>query len=126
MLSMADDRPRVTRALITADAWEWHQEAAWREWHADTPRRRAPVSFRDAFGEEPIYLDLVEFRILLFLASRPYHAFTRREIAEAVGTEQHPVEEGDVDRHVKTLRDQLGVLHDYVQTTPYIGYRFKA
>jgi DNA-binding winged helix-turn-helix (wHTH) protein len=36
------------------------------------------------------------------------------------------VTEETVDEHIDALRDQLGVLHDYVQTVPYIGYRFKA
>jgi len=62
----------------------------------------------------------------LFLASKPYHAFTRRSIAEAVRSEQFPVEEVTVEQFVTTLRDQLGPFHDYVQAVPYIGYRFKA
>jgi DNA-binding response OmpR family regulator len=68
----------------------------------------------------------MEFRILLFLASRPYHAFSRRSIADAVSAEQDPVEEESIGRHIASLLDQLGVFHDYVQSVPYIGYRFKA
>jgi DNA-binding response OmpR family regulator len=96
-------------------------------------RQRWPIqehqsgsSYRLALGKEVIQLGIVEFRILLFLASRPYHAFSRRSIADAVGSEQDPVREETVDRHVASLLDQLGVFHDYVQSVPYIGYRFKA
>jgi DNA-binding response OmpR family regulator len=84
------------------------------------------TSYRFALGHEPIELGNVEFRILLFLASRPYHAFTRRNIANAVRSEESPVEEDAVDRHIASLLEQLGVFHDYVQAVPYIGYRFKA
>jgi DNA-binding response OmpR family regulator len=79
-----------------------------------------------ALGREPIPLGLIEFRILLFLAGRPYHAFTRRSIADAVNSQRDPVTEDTIDRHVASLLEQLGAFHDYVQSVPYIGYRFKA
>jgi len=66
------------------------------------------MSYRKAFGGEPIRVGIVEFRIMLLLASKPYHAFTRRQIADAVSEETHPVTEEAVDGHVATLRDQLG------------------
>ncbi len=87
---------------------------------------RPPTSYRQAFGDKPIRLGAVEFRILVFLASRPYHAFTRRQIADAVTINSFSVVEAAVDRHVASLRDQLGVLHDFVQTVPHVGYRYKA
>jgi DNA-binding response OmpR family regulator len=59
------------------------------------------------------------------LAGRPYHAFTRRSIAQAVSTNRYPVEEESVDAHIASLIDQLGAFHDYVQAVPYVGYRFK-
>jgi DNA-binding response OmpR family regulator len=86
---------------------------------------RPPASYRQAFGNEPIRVGIVEFRIMLFLARRPYHAFTPRQIADAVTADGRPVAEGAVDGHIATLRDQLGVLHDFVQSVPYIGYRYK-
>jgi DNA-binding response OmpR family regulator len=87
---------------------------------------RPPTSYRQAFGDKPIRLGIVEFRILLFLASRPYHAFTRRQIADAMTANSLSVAEAAVDGHVATLRDQLGVLHDFVQSVPHVGYRYKA
>ena len=100
---------------------------------AEATRRRWPVqhddserSYRLALGNEIIQLGTVEFRILLFLANRPYHAFSRRSIAHAVSSQQEPVSEETVDRHIASLLDQLGVFHDYVQSVPYVGYRFKA
>jgi DNA-binding response OmpR family regulator len=74
---------------------------------------------------EPISLDLVEYRLLNFLSSQPYKAFTRRQIAEAISAEDAQVSEDMIDSYVMTLRDKLGLFSDYVQSVPYIGYRFK-
>jgi DNA-binding response OmpR family regulator len=87
---------------------------------------RSEGTYRLALGKDAIQLGIVEFRVLLFLASRPYHAFSRRSIAEAVNTEQDRLTEDKVDQYVVSLLDQLGEFHNYVQSVPYIGYRFKA
>jgi DNA-binding response OmpR family regulator len=100
------------------------EEATRRSWPIDEDQ--SEKSYRLALGREIIQLGIVEFRILLFIASKPYHAFTRRSIAEAVSSEEHPVVEDAVDGYVACLLDQLGEFHDYVQSVPYIGYRFKA
>ena len=105
---------------------EFLEAAARQTWPAGPERLEGPTSYRLALGEQPIQLGHVEFRILLFLASRPYHPFTRHAIAAAVSTDNGPVTAETVDEHVAVLRDQLGVFYDYVQTVPYIGYRFKA
>jgi DNA-binding response OmpR family regulator len=102
------------------------QEAARQTWPLRETHRERFSSYRVALGQEPIQLGVVEFRILLYLASKPYHAFTRRLIAEAVSSADYPVLEETVDRDVASLLDQLGAFHDYVQAVPYIGYRFKA
>ena len=44
---------------------------------------------------------------------------------DAITSEDCSVTEETLDRHVMTLRDKLGLFSDYVQTVPYIGYRFK-
>ena len=75
---------------------------------------------------EPIPLELIEFRILKFLARKPYKAYTRRQIAEAVSTQQHPLSEQTLDDHIASLREKLGLFSDYVQSVPHVGYRFKA
>ncbi|MCO6454901.1 MAG: helix-turn-helix domain-containing protein [Pirellulaceae bacterium] len=88
--------------------------------------RRQRQSFLQRLGREPIHLNGVEYRILAFLASRPYHAFPRRRIVEAVSTRDEPVTDTTLDQHIASLRDKLGFFRDYVQSVPYIGYRFKA
>lgn len=86
---------------------------------------REPAAYRFALGWETITLGPVEFRIMAHLASRPYHAFSRRSIAAAATSERTEVGEQDVDRYIASLRDQLGCFHDYVQSVPHLGYRFK-
>lgn len=119
----SDKRSRSGELLV--------HEASGFSWDSEEERRgaevviRPPASYRQALGEEPIRVGAVEFQIMLFLASRPYHAFTRREIAAAVN-ERIPITEELVDTYVSSLRDQLGVFHDFVQTVPHVGYRFKA
>ena len=85
-----------------------------------------PWSYQAKRGLGTLRLSVVEFRILSFLASRPNQALTHRRIAEAVSTYRHPVTVESLARHIHTLRDQLGFFSDYIQSVPYIGYRFKA
>ena len=85
--------------------------------------RKGDYLFR--LGRKPIHLSIVEFKIVQFLSDRPYHAFRRREIVAAVTSDSHPVTEETLDEHIRTLRDKLGLFSDYIQTVPYIGYRFK-
>jgi DNA-binding response OmpR family regulator len=75
---------------------------------------------------ETVKLDYIEFRILQFLAATPYRAFSRRTIAAAVSTTRLPVREDSLDQHIARLRERLGFFHNYIQTVPHIGYRFKA
>ncbi len=86
----------------------------------------ARYSYEMKLGRETIQLDAIAFRILRFLASQPYRAFTRERIAEAVSTARDPVAADVLDGHVARLRDSLGFFRDYIQTVPYIGYRFRA
>lgn len=111
--------------LVAANLEELLESAANQSWPSEEPTLTGPKSFRIAVGHEPIQLGNVEFRILMVLASRPYYSFNRSSIAEAVTSSFQTVAEDEVDHHVAALRDQLGVFHDYVQTVPYIGYRFK-
>jgi two-component system phosphate regulon response regulator PhoB len=85
-----------------------------------------PPFYRVALGLEPIVLGILEFRILMLLASKPYFPFSPHSIAAAATTEQQPVSEETVDQHIASLREQLGFFRDYVQSVPYLGYRFKA
>jgi DNA-binding response OmpR family regulator len=120
-----DDGSSEVRQLFFSNIGDFIYEAE-RRAQAEKEKTDEPPFYRLALGRELIHLDIIEFRILLFLASKPYYPFTRLCIADAVSTEHHPVTENDIDQHIISLRDQLGCFHDYVQSVPYIGYRFKA
>lgn len=85
----------------------------------------SPWSYAVKRGKKPVSLSGIEWRILKLLASKPYHAFTPRRIAAAVTTENQPVTEESLRSHISSLREKLGFFADYVQTVPYIGYRFR-
>ena len=121
-----EERPPKTHEVAVTHLTEFLEVAAQQKWPIVEDQFDPPQAYRVTLDKEPIQLGIVEFRILLFLASRPYHAFTRRCIAEAVDSQRDPVTAETIDRHVATLFDQLGEFHDYVQSVPYIGYRFKA
>ena len=123
---MPDERRCKTDDVAVTDLTEFLQVAAHQIWPINEDHPESPRSYHVALGQEPIQLGIVEFRILLFLASRPYHAFTRTCIADAVTSLRDPVTEDTVDQHIARLLEQLGVFHDYVQSVPFIGYRFKA
>src|SRR5437870_2722541 len=104
---MRNERLGKTNDVAVTDLATLLQEAAQQIWPANEDQTERLSSYRLSLGRETLQLGIVEFRILLFLASRPYHAFTRRSIAEAVTSEQDPVSEDTVDRHVASLLDQL-------------------
>ncbi len=80
-------------------------------------------------GGKTIRLEPVEYRFLLFLASRPYHAFSIKQIVTAVnesrGDADPEIREETLRDLVRSLRDKLGFFWDFVQAVPHIGYRFK-
>jgi DNA-binding response OmpR family regulator len=112
-------------SLQFADFAEFVREAGRRRGQIEQ-QHPPPPFYRVALGLEPFQLGEVEFRILTLLASMPYRPFTAQSIAAAVTTERTPVSEDAVDQHITSLREQLGFFRDYVQTVPYLGYRFKA
>ena len=119
------DRNQPDSGADRADDEEGHnlvEVEAIAGWTFDRQRREVRL------GGRSIRLTNIEFFILRHLAARPYWAYTRRQIARAVCEalgDQQAIAEEDVDEHVISLRDKLGMLSDYVQSVPYIGYRFK-
>ena len=123
---MRHDRALAHGELISTDNFDFFWDVEYPERDADQILLRPRALYRETLGDGPIRVGLVEFRMLLFLASRPYHAFTRRQISDASSTEGHTVTEATVDFHIASLRNQLGDFHDFVQAVPQVGYRFKA
>jgi DNA-binding winged helix-turn-helix (wHTH) protein/TolB-like protein/thioredoxin-like negative regulator of GroEL len=77
---------------------------------------------------DPVPLRPKEFAVLLALVENHGHVLTKDELLEGVWQGQF-VEEGNLNRHISTLRRVLGETPDepqYVETVPKVGYRFVA
>ena len=124
--------------MTDRDAWAWVGD----EFTAEArplevrPEKRArrrqekpagALPYQIVLGGRPIQLSLTEYRLILFLANRPYYAFSREQIIAGVG----PSEDGqllateEIGELIQSLRDKLGFFRDFIQTVPHIGYRFK-
>ncbi len=89
----------------------------------EVPWARKTYLFR--LGCEPIKLTFIEFCIIDFLAQKPYKAYTRKQIVESIRSSRCVVTEKTLDDCIRSLRDKLGIFSDFIQSVPYIGYRFK-
>ena len=121
------EQPEIhNSALIRfADVSDFVREAKRRSGRVEE-QAAPPPFYRVALGLEAIQLGDVEFRILTLLASCPYLPFSHEAIAKGVSTDRRPVTAESVDLFIASLREQLGFFRDYVQTVPFMGYRFKA
>ena len=104
-------------------------EAAWEE---QRQRQNMPVEearellpYEIVLPGATIHMSHIEYLLICVLARRPYHAFTPRQIVLQVNAREQFVSEDNLRKHIRSLRDKLGFFHDYIQTVPYIGYRFK-
>lgn len=114
------------------EAGKWQEEESYRAGREHVQRRRRKderitprAGYLVELAGEAIALEPVEYRLLTFLAAHPYKPFTRRQIAEAISAADVPVSEEKIDGYVTSLREKLGLFSDYVQSVPYVGYRFK-
>lgn len=76
-------------------------------------------------GGKEISLTLTEFKLLEFMARRPGAVFSRAQILDAVAGYDAIVCDRTVDAHIKSLRQKLGPVKDYIETIRGAGYRFK-
>ncbi len=70
-------------------------------------------------------LTATEYRLLMFLASRPGRVFSRDEIIDATLGRDVTVLGRTVDVHVVSLRRKLGNCGKWIETVRGFGYRFR-
>lgn len=76
-------------------------------------------------NEEEISLTSTEFRILLLLAQKPGHVYTREQFINSIQGENIFVTGRTIDTHIAGLRKKLGEASNMIETIRGIGYRFK-
>jgi DNA-binding response OmpR family regulator len=123
---MFNERSNEAEYVLIGDVWHVERHARPRSRFEIDEEIADPWSYRAKRGQGTIRLTAVEYRILRFLASRPNRAFSGSRIAQAVSTGGHAISVESLNRHIRSLRGRLGFYSDYIQSVPYIGYRFKA
>ncbi len=89
------------------------------------PLKIAPAKARVQVEGEEVQLTSTEFKILLMLAERPGHVFTREQFINNIQGEAVHVTGRTIDTHIAGLRKKIGVGANLIETIRGIGYRFK-
>lgn len=92
------------------------------------PFRLDPAEHLLLCDGNPVPLRPKEFAVLVALVENHGHVLTKEDLLKGVWAGQF-VEEGNLNRHISTLRRLLGETPDdpqYVETVPKVGYRFVA
>ncbi len=76
-------------------------------------------------NSEEITLISTEFKILLLLAQKPGHVFTRDQFIANIQGENVFVTGRTIDTHIAGLRKKLGDTSNVIETIRGIGYRFR-
>lgn len=74
---------------------------------------------------EEVPLTSTEFKILLLLAQKPGHVFTREQFINNIQGENIFVTGRTIDTHIAGLRKKIGTAANMIETIRGIGYRFK-
>lgn len=80
---------------------------------------------RVTVANEEVNLTSTEFKILLLLAQRPGHVYTREQFINSIQGENIFVTGRTIDTHIAGLRKKIGDAASMIETIRGIGYRFK-
>jgi DNA-binding response OmpR family regulator len=75
--------------------------------------------------DEEIGLTSTEFKILILLAQKPGHVYTREQFINSIQGENIFVTGRTIDTHIAGLRKKMGDTANMIETIRGIGYRFK-
>lgn len=87
--------------------------------------RVAPESHSVILGERPIRLTNLQFELLLAFIKQPNRVLTRGIILETVWKTQSDMNTRTVDKHVESLRRELGNFGKRIETVIGVGYIFR-
>jgi two-component system response regulator BaeR len=83
---------------------------------------------RVRFGDRPIALTSVEFRLLRTLLEQPGRVFSRDQLLDAIHEDFRDVSDRAVDTHIKNIRRKIAVVVpglECVHSVYGVGYRFE-
>lgn len=80
---------------------------------------------RVTVANEEVQLTSTEFKILLMLALKIGHVFTREQFINSIQGESIFVTGRTIDTHIAGLRKKIGAASNLIETIRGIGYRFK-
>ena len=75
------------------------------------------------YKEKELLLPKKEFKLLVFLCSKPGHVFTRQEILNNVWGNDVFVGDRTIDVHIRKLREKIN--SEYFKTVKGVGYKFQ-
>ncbi len=87
--------------------------------------RLSPGEHRLFAGENPVELQALDFKLLLYFMRNPGRALSRDQILVKVWGYDYEGSERSVDTHVKNLRKALGRHGKYIRTVVKVGYVFE-
>jgi DNA-binding response OmpR family regulator len=76
------------------------------------------------WAQQPVLLTATEFRILEFLARRPYRVLSRDEIIDGALGRDSSIYNRTIDVHVTALRRKLGKGGRHIETVRGFGYKW--
>ncbi len=77
------------------------------------------------FKTKPVELTATEFRVLMYLASRPGRVASRSDIIDGALERDAAITDRTVDVHVTALRRKLGKGGDLIETVRGFGYKLR-
>lgn len=87
--------------------------------------RIEPQKARILVDNQEVVLTSTEFKILVILAEKPGHVFTREQFINNIQGDNIFVTGRTIDTHIAGLRKKLGNAANLIETIRGIGYRFK-
>lgn len=109
---------RVEVQLRKSQPVQAYTQVSWRSLRIDHDKRQTTVD------QQQLQLTNAEFDILQLLVQRPEHAFTKREIYEAIWKGAYVGDDNTISVHMSNLRKKIAAItpDEYIKTIWGIGF----